>query len=239
VPNLVSASLAEAGRPIAGEVAPVVAFLPIVLVAHVALQLGARRLGRRAYWVGGLLGVAVLLALLGRLAARSSHAPGVRVVALGMAVAVAVALALWMAGRALSRRDARSLGDDGHGDARSPTGAAPEPHADRGLARGAWLASGVTFALVASQAADGIITYLSVADPLGWLEHPVHEKVVVSALILEHAPHAFPLVKVGIALFVARALVRSAMAGPALYLLAVVVAYVGIGPAMYSAAHVL
>lgn len=60
VPVLVSAALAHAGRPIPGEVLPVIAFLPVVALAYVA----AVRVPARHVALVGFSGLAVLVGLL-------------------------------------------------------------------------------------------------------------------------------------------------------------------------------
>lgn len=102
------------------------------------------------------------------------------------------------------------------------------------------LATAAAAAMVFSQGLDGWQTYLAVANPFGWLAEPVAERVLVSRIILEHAPALYPVLKLGLAAGLALGFGRSAFPQPALFVgLVLAVCYVGLSPAMFSAANLL
>lgn len=101
------------------------------------------------------------------------------------------------------------------------------------------LASTAGLAMVFAQGLDGWLTYLAVANPFGWLDHPVAEQVFVSRLLLEVAAPAYPALKVGLAVAVAMAF-RAGRMGPTTFVgLVLLVCYLGLSPAMFSAANLL
>lgn len=104
------------------------------------------------------------------------------------------------------------------------------------------LGSASALAVAAAQLLDGIVTYLSVVDPLGVLASPLREQVVLSALLLETTGVGYPLVKWALA--VALVLVahrgqaaRSPPAARAGYELLVIL--LGLGPGLFSATQLL
>lgn len=102
------------------------------------------------------------------------------------------------------------------------------------------LATAAAVAMVFSQGLDGWLTYLAVGNPFSWLAVPVAERVLVSRIILEHAPALFPALKLGLAVGLALGFGRKRLPQPSLFVgVVLVVCYVGLSPAMYSAANLL
>lgn len=95
VPVLVSAALAQAGRPLQGEVLPVVAFLPLAVAAYVAALRVPARWRVPAIALPGWAAVAVLLAYAG-----SDAGPGsLRTLLVASAATLACAAVAAVAGR--------------------------------------------------------------------------------------------------------------------------------------------
>lgn len=99
VPVLVSAALADLGRPLPGEVLPVVAFLPLVALAFAAAVRVAAQ--RRAILVG-LPGAAVVVGLLAFLA-RDPGPGSVATFAVAVGATATSCAMLWAAGRRIGR----------------------------------------------------------------------------------------------------------------------------------------
>lgn len=203
IPVLLAAAFAEVGRPLPGEVLPVVAFLPLaVLAAAAALRIPV---GRRLPAVG--LPGAVLLAALLAFLARDPGPGALATLTTALAATAACVALLWAVGRRLA-------------------GAAP-------------LATLAAAAMAFSQGLDGWLTYLAVENPLGWLPQPPTERVPLSRLLLELAPGAYPLLKLGLAVGVTLGVARQSLPPASFLLLVLVVCYAGLSPAMYSAANLL
>ncbi|HET6399032.1 MAG TPA: hypothetical protein VFH47_05710, partial [Candidatus Thermoplasmatota archaeon] len=62
------------------------------------------------------------------------------------------------------------------------------------------LGSPAALAVAATQLLDGVVSYLAVRNPFGWLEEPHREQVRVSAILLEQTGPGFVLAKWGLAL---------------------------------------
>jgi hypothetical protein len=94
-PVLISAALASAGRPIPGEVLPVIAFLPVVALAYMAaVRIPARRVAL------GFTGLAVLLALLAFLGQEAGAGAGLTF-SVAASATMACTLAFYVVARAL------------------------------------------------------------------------------------------------------------------------------------------
>lgn len=98
-------------------------------------------------------------------------------------------------------------------------------------------------AVAASQLLDGLVTYLSVIDPLDLLETTLREQVRLSALILDATGVGYPIAKWGLALVIVHAVdgARGTRHGDAasrigLYLLVI---FLGLGPGLYSSMQLL
>jgi uncharacterized membrane protein len=200
VPVLVSAALSRIGRPLPGEVLPVVAFLPAVALAFAAAMWLPVRLRVALVGLPGLALLAALLAFLGQ-----GSGPGAaRTFWAAAAAAALCALAFWLVARALRP----------------------------GLA-----VAGT--AMVLAQGLDGLLTYLAVANPFEWLPEASTERVVVSRLLLDKVPLAYPALKLALPSALALGLDRWPMSPHLRVWVVLVVCYAGLSPAMFSAAHLL
>jgi hypothetical protein len=200
VPVMVSAALARAGRPIPGEVLPVVAFLPVVALVYV---LAVRSPARNVVLVGSS-GLVFMLGLLGFLG-KDARAGAILTFSVATLATAACALLAYAVVRESS--------------------SAP-----------AWLATSGG-AMVFSQGLDGVLTYLSVDNPFGWLAEASTERMLVSRVVLEAAAPAYPVLKIAIAGVATWALARQPLRPTHVVPLVLLVCYTGFSPAMFSAAH--
>lgn len=102
-------------------------------------------------------------------------------------------------------------------------------------------ATGSALAVTGGQLADGVVSYLAVRDPFGFLGQTFTEEVPLSAFVLETAGPLYPLGKWALAILIvwvvdARGQPPSQVARVAVYLLAILL---GAGPATFSATQLL